>query len=183
MIGLPTYDVFLCIEDWLKSKYSGEWVLVFDDVSDKTVFLSPFLRQLALPHTPTRRKLLDMLPHKQGCGILFMSEDEACLNEILNQSQEQIVELPPLSGPASVEILRNRNQIDQETVACSPKSTSCSSELAHLFVSNPVTLLQAAQQIDRGYRTINDFHQLAGPAQSHNSLVRPIISLSIHART
>jgi hypothetical protein len=170
-IGLPSGDLFLHVQDWLNSKYSGDWVLIFDDVNDKRVFLNSLMRTRALPHTPTRSRLLDMIPDKKGCSVLFLSDNVACLKEILGQSHNDIIEVPPLNIPISMKILENKIQLGYNTNASTLESTSHYTKLSELFACNPVALIQAAQLVNLGHATVESFQDQANTVPSSKHLV------------
>jgi hypothetical protein len=164
-------DTFSIVTDWLKSKYSGEWVLVFDNVIDKAVFLEPFTRKNSLPHTPTRCKLLDMIPSKADCSILFLSSDAECLKTILSGPHNEIIELPPLSIEASINMIEDMEQQQRSVEGTTPIPSADRKRLAELFACNPVCLSQAARQIASGHETLDNFERQAGSSFSQDDLV------------
>jgi hypothetical protein len=171
IVGLPSDDLLMHIKDWLKSKYSGNWILIFDDVDDKSVFLDTLTRTNALPHTPTRSRLLDMIPRKRDCGVLFLSDDKACLREILDQSHDEIIEISPLSLAANVKILENQVQPAHDTNTSTLESTTYSTKLAELFTCNPVAIIQAAQLIELRHTTMESLQHEASTLSSPKGLV------------
>jgi hypothetical protein len=173
-IGLPSQqwvDTLFIVMDWLKSKYSGEWVLVFANVIDKSVFLEPFRRMNTLPHTPTRYKLLDVIPSKADCSILFLSSHAECLKTILSGPHNEIIELPPLSIEASIDMIEDMDRQQCSIEGTIPIPSADRRRLAELFACNPVCLLQAARQIASGHETLGNFERQAGSSFSQDDLV------------
>ena len=146
-------------------------MLVFDNVTDKAVFLESFERESTLPHTPKRFSLLDLIPSKADCNILFLSSDAECLKTILSRPHNEIIELRPLRIEASMNMIKDVDQQQCSIEGTAPLSSADRRRLAELFASDPVCLLQAARQTAIGHGAINDFERQAGSSFSQADLV------------
>ena len=101
-------DIFILFKDWFQSKYSRDWVLVFDEIHDESVFFNNFTPSVTLPYTGQIRRLHDMMPRKPGCAILYVCQDSCSAGRLLSRSYSlNVVNVPRMGSQECLKLVRN----------------------------------------------------------------------------
>lgn len=146
------------VMDFLKSRYSGDWILVFDNVNDKSIFLDPFQPINPLRHTPKKRRLLDMLPSKPNCSILFLAREASDLAEILDSMNSKTLHISRPTIEEYMCIIEDLEQQLQKPDTMNPLCAGTKRRLAECFGFNPTCLIQVVNQVLRNPELLDEIY-------------------------
>jgi hypothetical protein len=163
-------DICYVFMDFLKSRYSGDWVLVFDNVTDTSGFLD-FLPTSSFRHNPSNRNLVDMIPPKPRCNIFFLAREASCLEAILGSRKNRLLRLSPPTIEGSTRMVEEIGQQLQNAGISNVISDEKKRTVAKLFGCNPSSLLQAVIQSHRKPEMLDALEEQAYAITSSEELV------------
>jgi hypothetical protein len=172
-------DVCYVFMDFLKSRYSGDWVLIFDNVTDRSGFLD-FPPASSFRHNSSNRNLVDMIPSKPRCNILFLAREASCLEAILGSRNSRLLRVSPPTIEGSTRIVEEMGRQLQNAGISNVIVDEKKRILAELFGCNPSSLLQAVIQAHRKPKMLDALEEQAYAVTSMEELVRRSIMVSLN---
>jgi hypothetical protein len=170
-------DIWYVFMDFLKSRYSGDWVLVFDNVTDTSGFLD-FPPASSLRHNSSNQMLVDMIPSKPHSNILFLAREASCLEAILGSKKSRLLRLSPPTIEGSTRIVEEMGRQLQNTGISNVILDEKKRTLAETFGCNPSSLLQAVIQAHRKPEMLDALEEQAYAVTSREELVCRSIMVS-----
>lgn len=142
-------DLSCLVIDFLKSRYSGDWVLVFDNITNGSIFLEFFTPINPYRHTPGRRRLVDMIPSKPYCNVLFLAHQASCLEAIFNGTTSKVLQLPSLTIEDGVHVIDEMQGQSQSADGSTKILDSTKTTISRLFGHNLGCLVQVVKHVNR----------------------------------
>lgn len=140
----PELDTLQLVRDWLETQYSSEWLMIVDNVDDRTMFFEQKDDIL------TYKALVEYIPHAAKGGIIYTTRSRDVGIDLA--SGEEPIQVLPLSVQDSLSMLgervtRGSSRADQMALL---------EELAYL----PLAISQAAAFMVKRRKTVAEYIKL-----------------------
>ena len=149
LLGIPGYeddnaDVRTLVRDYLSNESTGQWLLVFDNADDISIWVDK--------PTPESSRLLDCLPRSCYGSIIFTTRDRKVAVKL---SPQNVLEVSEMDETGSKQLL-GKYLTDQDLLESQGEATALLDGLSHL----PLAIVQAAAYINANDIGLGDYLSL-----------------------
>ncbi|KAL1889913.1 hypothetical protein Sste5346_008640 [Sporothrix stenoceras] len=148
-LGIPGWeddkaDVKRLVQDHLSSDSAGQWLLVFDNADDVSIWVDKFVGESG--------RLIDYLPKSQHGSIIFTTRDKKAATRLAGRN---IVEMSVMDEIGSKQLLRNY-LFDQDLLNSQGDAAALLAQLTYL----PLAIVQAVAYINANGIGLGDYLSL-----------------------
>ncbi|GLA67705.1 hypothetical protein AtubIFM54640_000950 [Aspergillus tubingensis] len=138
----PQVNIYKLVEDWLRERKRGNWILILDNVDDCNFLTAPptSLRDTVNSQANTPVKpLLQYFPQSESGSMIITSRSKDIASRIVHY--KDIIDVEPMSKSEAVELLQKKSRLQEE----GEKAGELVEELEFM----PLAIIQAAAYIYR----------------------------------